>query len=205
MIKKTGILLLSISLRDFLPIYYFPKVLHIFCSCIAVVDIVRMFPYITIQKRSIFSSERSRCIHRIYNIETSVCLSDEPCPSRAEVRKCHTSEFSSKCIERSPSCIYRIIELFRWNMIGDWAQCLKIKYMIVDLRCIIEYSSSWSFSNNILEWERRIFCLWCELVQIIDICLEMLPMMIFECLPGNMRSKCIERIWKWCEWEHILK
>lgn len=185
-----------ISLLYFWPIHYIPEVLEILSPSISIINIVRMFPYITSQKWYEFLvRKRSSCIRCWDNLKSSIRFLHEPSPSRTKCRECHLVEFYLKWFHISPFLNYLRKKWFWkcWN--SSWSKRIKIEGMIPYLGSIIEYTTS-RILNNIFEWLILEFCSGNELVEIIYIRLVMFSRMELESFLRDIWSECIKCIWK---------
>ena len=180
-----------------------PKVLKILGSRIAIVDIVGMFPYITSKEWRIFSSEWSCSIGCRYDIEWSITLSNEPCPTRSKCCECNLVEFCLKRLNSSPffdNSLSHSIWYRRWS---GWCEWIKIKCMIPYLSSIIEYTPSRMFDDI---FERLIlkFCSDNQFIEVIYIGLMMFASMKLKSLSWDIWYKCIICIWKRWTSEHSI-
>lgn len=189
-------LLRLISFIDLCPTDYMPEVLEILGSSISIVDVVRMLPYITGEERCWLSTHWSGRIGCWDNLEWSICIFNEPSPSRTECSKCYLVEFFLKRLDTPPGFDDPIAKISRMENIEYWSQRIKIKSMIPDLCSIVEYSSCWSSSDDIFKRKTLVLRSWNELVEIIHIGLMMFSMMEIDSLKRDIWSEWSRKIWK---------
>ena len=186
-----------VAFFDFFPVHHFPEIFEILCASISSINVVGMLPYITHENRRVC---RIHCdtirITSAENFKFSFWVNHEPSPSRTKLRHRFFVKFFFKFRHSSPLSFDDIAHFWRKWCCSCWRQIFKIEYMIPNLRCVIvDHATRCAFDNC----QKRFFfkfCIYNEFIEIVNISLEVFPIVIFKSFSRNAWFQSVDCIRK---------
>lgn len=118
-----------------LPVYYLCEVLHIFLSCVSVVNVVSMLPNVYCHQGLVVRNQGITSVWSVQNHDL-ITLLGKPCPSWTKVINSFFCELLQTFCQTSPSLNYSIFQSSCW-LIFFRGQTIPVKSMIPMLSSII--------------------------------------------------------------------
>src|SRR5213075_1628598 len=90
---------LSEVLGHEVPVHQVPEDLNVLRTCVAVVNVVGMFPHVASQQRLVGAGQRGRSVGGVDDLDGAVSLLHQPGPAGTEVAHAGLGEFSLEVVE----------------------------------------------------------------------------------------------------------
>ena len=152
---------------------------------VAVVDVVGVLPNIEGEQRPQIGGYWIVGVFVLSDNKFAIGIGREPNPTRTEQRHTFRLEFGFELIETAKGIVDGGGNFTRWRIAFRWClKLLKIKRMVQNLTGIVEYSAI-RFFHNIFECRVFESAAGQSRVQVVDICLQMLAVVVFKSLAAN--------------------
>lgn len=188
--------LFAVAFLHLVPVHDIPEILQVLRTGIPVVDVVGMFPYVAGEEWGVFGRERSRGIGGRNDIEGTVGVFHEPCPSGSEGLEGDLVEGFLERFERLPAFEDEGFDIAPFERGLSRDEALPVERMVPDLRSIVENSPCGCGPYDFFEGLSLELGPGNEIVEIVDIGLVVLSVVVFEGFSGEIGFERIERIGK---------